>query len=282
VIKRIGCAIRHPTNRSLEEFQTYWATHHGPLFTHTPDLLRYVQHITLTEAYGGTPAPTHDGVSMFWYAGMESVTDPPPSPKLADVVPQSHTDTYEWYVRARRYGAPESMTLAETVIADDRQLFDRSTDWPTDHRRSNVTATEQVVLEGTTSPSMVKAVYMVSRRPGLSVEEFQQRWRGEHARLVVQVPGLRRYVQNHAVLAAYGLATRQMTHDGFSELWFDDLSSLQAAARTTEWQAAREDGERLFAEPVGLAIARERVQKEMTSGAVSAAVRSALASAARA
>jgi uncharacterized protein (TIGR02118 family) len=222
----------------------------------------------LPEAYGGTPAPTHDGVSMFWYAGMESVIDPPRSPRLADIVPRSHTDTYEWYVRTRRYGAPESMTLAETVIADDRQLFDRSTDWPTDHRRSNVTATEHVALKGTTLPSMVKAVYMVSRRPRLTVEEFQEHWRGEHAWRVAQVPGLRRYVQNHAVLAAYGLASRQLTHDGFSELWFDDLTSLQTAATTAEWQAAREDGKRLFAEPVGLVIARERIQKELRSGAV--------------
>src|SRR5207253_9894168 len=87
LIKRIGCAIKHPTNRSLEDFQAYWATHHGPLFSHTPELLRYVQHITLPEAYGGSPAPTHDGVSMFWYAGMESRTYPPMSPKLADIVP---------------------------------------------------------------------------------------------------------------------------------------------------------------------------------------------------
>ena len=94
VIKRIGCAIRHPSNRSLEDFQAYWAQHHGPLFSHTPDLRRYVQHITLTEAYGGTPAPTHDGVSMFWYDGMESVLDPPQSPRLIDIVPATHTDTF--------------------------------------------------------------------------------------------------------------------------------------------------------------------------------------------
>jgi uncharacterized protein (TIGR02118 family) len=269
LIKRIGGANRHPSNRTPEDFRTYWEIHHGPLFSHTPDLLRYVQHITLAEAYAGTPAPTHDGVSMFWYAGMESVTDPPQSPKLADILPQSHTDTYDWYVRSRRYGAPESMTLAETVGADDRQLFDRSTDWPTDHRRSSVTATEHVVFEGRTSPPMVKAVYMVSKRPGLTVKEFQEHWLAKHAHLVAQVPGLRRYVQNHAVLAGYGLVSRPMTHDGFSELWFDDLTSLQTAARTAEWQAAYEDGQRLFAEPVGLVIARERVQKELPSDTLS-------------
>ena len=61
-----------------------------------------------------------------------------------------------------------------------------------------------------------------------------------------------------------------MTHDGFSELWFDDLAHLQHAATTPEWQAVIEDGKRLFAQPVGLVIARERIQKEFPSGAVSA------------
>jgi uncharacterized protein (TIGR02118 family) len=262
LIKRIGCAIKHPTNRSLEDFQAYWATHHGPLFAHTPELLRYVQHITGPEAYGGTPAPTHDGVSMFWYDDLDSNTTPR-SPKLADIVPASSTDTYAWYVQTKRYGAPEEMTLQETVTADDRQLFDRSTEWPTDHRRSNVTASDRGILDGPTTPAMVKALFMVSRRPGLTVPEFQERWAGAHGRLVAQVPGLRRYVQNHAVLEAYGQITRPLTHDGFSELWFDDLPSLQAAARTPEWQAARDAGQRLFAEPIGLVIARERIQKEL-------------------
>jgi len=260
MIKRIGGAIKHPTNRSLEDFQAYWATHHGPLFSHTPELLRYVQHITLKEAYGGTPAPTLDGVSMFWF---EDVGPAAVSPKLADIVPEGDSDTYQWYVKTSRYGDPTQMTLQETVIADDRQLFDRSTEWPTHLRRSNVTAREKVILEGETQPSMVKAVFMVGRRPGLTVQEFQDRWAGEHGQHVSRIPGIRRYVQNHGVLEAYGMATRAMTHDGFSELWFDDLASLQSAAQTREWQAVRDAGKDLFAEPVGLVIARERVQKEL-------------------
>lgn len=263
MIKRIGCAIKHPTNRSLEDFQTYWATHHGPLFSHTPELLRYVQHITLTEAYGGTPAPTHDGVSMFWYPDLESQNNAGTSPKLADIVTESSADTYAWYVKSRRYGSPEEMTLQQTVGADDRQLFDRSTAWPTDHRRSNVTAREKVILEGQTDPSMVKAVVMVARRPGLTVQEFQEHWASGQGELMAKIPGLRRYVQNHAVLEAYGQVNRPMTHDGFSELWFDDLASLQSAYQSAEWQNARAAGERLFAQPVGLVIARERIQKEL-------------------
>src|ERR1700733_12123586 len=68
MIKVLAPAQRHPTNRAtLAEFQSYWAECHGPLFANTANLRRYVQHLTLPEAYGGDPAPTFDGVSMFWY-----------------------------------------------------------------------------------------------------------------------------------------------------------------------------------------------------------------------
>ena len=87
------------------------------------------------------------------------------------------------------------------------------------------------------------------------------RFANHHGQLVAQVPGLRRYVQNHAIPAAYGL--RPMTHDGFSELWFDDVAALQAALASKEAQAVRWDAETLFAEPVGLVIAREQIQKEL-------------------
>jgi uncharacterized protein (TIGR02118 family) len=261
MIKRIGCAIKHPTNRSLEEFQTYWAERHGPFFSHTPHLRRYVQHITLPEAYGNIPEPTHDGVSMFWFDDVETVLHPPPSPKLIDAIPESHPHTYDWYVRSSRYGDPRTLTLQETVILDDRQLFDRATDWPTHHRNSSVTARERVVVEGETNPDMVKAVFMMSRKPGLTITQFQEHWFDVHGQLVARIPGLRRYVQNHAVAEAYGVMP--MTHDGFSELWFDDVRELQRAATTPEWQAVQDSARMLFAEPVALVVARERVQKEI-------------------
>src|SRR5262249_41443204 len=127
MIKRIGCARKHPTNRSLEDFQTYWAERHGPFYAHTPHLRRYVQHITLPETSAAPPAPTPDGVSMFWLDDRESVLHPPQSPKLIEAIPEEHHHTYDWYVRSQRFGDPRMMTLQETVFADDRQLFDRAT-----------------------------------------------------------------------------------------------------------------------------------------------------------
>jgi uncharacterized protein (TIGR02118 family) len=170
---------------------------------------------------------------MFWYEDLEALRRPS--------------------------SAPEAVALREAVRADDQQLFDRSTDWPMHRKRASVVAQERVVVEGRTTPEMVKAIFIASRLPGLMPEEFFGHWYEVHGRLGAGVPGLRRYVQNHALPEAY--AVRPMTHDGWSELWFDDLHSLRQAMATREWQALREDGETLFARPMGVVVARETVQK---------------------
>lgn len=233
MIKVIAPAQRHPTNRPLADFHRYWAESHGPLFANTRHLRRYVQHLTLPEAYGGQPAPTYDGVSMFWYDDLDSLLHPAAS--------------------------PEAVALREAVRDDDRQLFDRLPGWPLHHKRASVVAVEHVVVEGETSPSMVKAIFIASRLPGLTHEEFFRHWLEVHGPLAAKLPGLRRYVQNHALLQAYPL--RGMTHDGWAELWFDDLEALQRAYASPQWEALREDGRTLFAQPMGIGIARERVQK---------------------
>jgi uncharacterized protein (TIGR02118 family) len=235
MIKAIGAAIRHPTNRTLADFQRYWAESHGTVWTYVdaPQPRRYVQHITLTEAYDGEPRPTHDGASMFWYDDLDTLRTP--------------------------LNTPAAAALREAIGADDRQLFDRLPGWPLHHKRASVVAEEKVVVDGTTTPSMVKAIFILSRIPGLTLAEFFEHWFEVHGPLAARLPGLRRYVQNHAIPEAY--AFRGMTHDGWAELWFDDLASLQAAFKSPEAKAVREDSATLFAQPMGVVIARERVQK---------------------
>jgi len=94
----------------------------------------------------------------------------------------------------------------------------------------------------------------------LSLEEFFDHWLHDHGALGLRLPGLRRYVQNHAVREAYTWASQ--THDGWSELWFDDLAALHAAVTSPEWQVLREDGTTLFSSPIGVVVARERIQKD--------------------
>jgi uncharacterized protein (TIGR02118 family) len=234
MIKVIAAAQRHPANRELAAFHNYWAESHGPLFANTRNLRRYVQHLTLPEAYGREPAPTFDGVSMFWFERFPWM--PTPSDQ------------------------PEVRALFEAVLEDDRQLFDRSTEWPTHHRTANVAAEEHVIVEGPERSDMVKAIFIVSRLPGLTLEEFFGHWEDHHGSLCARVPGVRRYVQNHGIPEARrGL---DQTHDGWSEMWFDDLEALHGAAKSPEWQATRNDAATFFVHPIGVGVAREGVQRD--------------------
>lgn len=86
---------------------------------------------------------------------------------------------------------------------------------------------------------MVKLIYCISKKPEMSVEDFQAYWRNVHAPIAGAIPGLRRYVQCHVVPETYARTTPPF--DGAAELWFDDLDALRAAMRSPEVAAAVED-----------------------------------------
>lgn len=82
---------------------------------------------------------------------------------------------------------------------------------------------------------MIKLVFCLRRKPGLSITEFQEYWRETHAPLVKQhrdVLGIRHYVQCHYVETSVNAAmsgprqTREKAYDGVAELWFDSLEAM--------------------------------------------------------
>jgi uncharacterized protein (TIGR02118 family) len=94
---------------------------------------------------------------------------------------------------------------------------------------------------------VIKLVFCLRRRSGLSREEFQRYWRETHAPLVRErggALGVRRYVQVHtlpegvsaAIAASRGLEDDE--YDGVAELWWDSLDALAAAASTPEGRQA--------------------------------------------
>ena len=114
MIKVISAAMKHPTNRSLEEFHHYWVTKHGPLFAKTPELRRYVQHHSTAEMYGGgSPQPNMDGASIFWFDDdIEKLRNPPPSPKLSAITTARITRvTFEIRQPAASGGGTSVLTL---------------------------------------------------------------------------------------------------------------------------------------------------------------------------
>jgi uncharacterized protein (TIGR02118 family) len=96
---------------------------------------------------------------------------------------------------------------------------------------------------------MIKLVFMVRRREGITREEFQRYWKEEHAELVQRHAGLlriRRYVQTHArdtalddaLAGSRGSEPRQ--YDGVAELWWDSIDDLVQTATSEEGQTAQQ------------------------------------------
>jgi uncharacterized protein (TIGR02118 family) len=91
---------------------------------------------------------------------------------------------------------------------------------------------------------MIKAITFVKRRPGMSVEDFQAYWRTRHPEVVVRLPGLRRYVQSHALLAGYRKG--ELPWDGIAEVWMDDADSFRRLPGTPEYDAVLADETRFI------------------------------------
>jgi uncharacterized protein (TIGR02118 family) len=85
---------------------------------------------------------------------------------------------------------------------------------------------------------MIKYVTVLSRREGMSREEFSNYWKNTHAPILQQIPGLRGYVQNHALPDLEG---KEPPYDGFGELYFDSLEAMQGGLGSPEGEATLAD-----------------------------------------
>ena len=95
---------------------------------------------------------------------------------------------------------------------------------------------------------MVKLVYVIRRREDLSAEEFRHYWLEVHAPKVTNIAKdirARRYVQSHTLDTPLNQAFAESRglsplYDGITEVWWDSLDDLMAAAATPEGSAADE------------------------------------------
>ena len=77
---------------------------------------------------------------------------------------------------------------------------------------------------------MIVRMGLLTRKPGTTAERFRRHWREVHGPLAARMPGLRRYHQNHMVDASplgIGSSPEGWRLDGISELWFDDVASME-------------------------------------------------------
>ena len=108
---------------------------------------------------------------------------------------------------------------------------------------------------------MVKAVTFIKRKPGMSVEAFQEYWRTRHAEIVVKLSGIRRYVQSHALPSGYRKG--ELAYDGIAEIWFDDTGAMRALRDEPAYAAVQADEARFIDRSrMGLIVTEEHVIKD--------------------
>jgi uncharacterized protein (TIGR02118 family) len=86
---------------------------------------------------------------------------------------------------------------------------------------------------------MVKLIYCITKKPGMTDEEFFQYWRDIHGPIGARIPRLRKFVQSRRVSAPG--ETRRPDYDGVVELWFENMDALMAARKSPEWKASGKD-----------------------------------------
>ena len=88
---------------------------------------------------------------------------------------------------------------------------------------------------------MFKVVTLYKRKPGWDVASFQQRWLDKHALIASRTPGLRRYVQSHALPQGY--TKGELIYDGISEMWFDSEAAYQDASVSDAFTKVLQDAD---------------------------------------
>ncbi len=107
---------------------------------------------------------------------------------------------------------------------------------------------------------VVKSVFVVTRRAGVSHETLLEYWLGAPSRVATRIPGSRRCVLSYRVADDLGNAP----YDGFATLWFDDEEEARAATTGEREAAMFADGDALL-ERSGVKhfLAREIVMRDL-------------------
>jgi uncharacterized protein (TIGR02118 family) len=196
---------------SPRDFQQYWRTTHADVTRPLTHVYWCIQSHTLLSAYGDPDAPAraesdppYEGMSTMWFESVEARKRGNQSPQTQAAINDQANFTE---LSARRF------LLTNEIIQKDDPACDGG----------------------------VHLITLVTRKPGMSVAEFQRYWREHHGPLAAAVPGLRRYVQNHPMPELYGGHNAPLC-DGVAEGWFESIEDLRRSNGTSQVKAIRADG----------------------------------------
>ena len=195
--------VQRRSGMSVEEFQAYWRDVHGPIVSRLPGVTRYVQCHPLLGGYRKGPL-VYDGVAELSFESKDAL--------------RAAASTAEFAAAKRdEPNFIDTATLVELVV-------------------------DQVVIKDGVRPAEgVRSIAFVRFPDGMAPEEGHRYWRDVHGPLAVGIPQLRRYVQYHVRMGAYGRAEAP-AWDGMAMTWFDGIEDMRASAGTAAYAAVRADG----------------------------------------
>lgn len=194
--------IARKSGLSDERFHRYWCETHAPIVTKIPQLRGYVQSHRIPFASSNSP---YDGEAEVWLDDLEAL--------------------------AALRTSPEFLNGA---YRDEPNFID--------HARSDfLAARDHVIIDGPRAPGLVKGVWRMRRKAGISLGEFRRHWIEVHGAVASKIPGVRRYVQSHVVDEAYSYAEPRW--DGVAQLWWDSPGALAEALKSPEFAEDMRDGE---------------------------------------
>jgi uncharacterized protein (TIGR02118 family) len=88
---------------------------------------------------------------------------------------------------------------------------------------------------------LIKSIGLLTRKAGLSHEDFVKHWFEVHGPLAHAVP---RYVQSHILdeRTRPDIPTTNVEIDGIAELWYDDRAAMELANASPEAKRLHDDG----------------------------------------
>ncbi len=185
-----------------EQFHRYWRETHAPIVTRITQLKGYVQSHLIPFSINNT---TYDGEAEIWLDGLDALES-----------------------------LRKSREFLEGAARDEPNFID--------HKRSDfLVARDHVIIDGPRKPGLVKGVWRMRRKPGISLGEFRRHWIEIHGVIATKIPGVRRYVQSHVIDEAYSYAEPRW--DGVAQLWWDSPEALSDALKTPQFKEDMRDGE---------------------------------------
>jgi len=78
---------------------------------------------------------------------------------------------------------------------------------------------------------MIKAISLLKRKPGISLEEFSKHYEEVHVPLAMRHFPFKRYARNY--VASPG--AEELGFDCITEVWFETMADCEAAAAFSAW-----------------------------------------------